>query len=73
MEENILACKIYSVEDEANGGPKEGGSAHLRFWERMRRRNKRGRVRLTKYIESQKDKKRGCFCVFQNEEGMSFL
>ena len=29
MEENIPACKIYSVEDEANGGPKEGGSAHL--------------------------------------------
>ena len=32
MEENILACKIYSVEDEANGGPKEGGSAHLFSW-----------------------------------------
>ena len=29
MEENIPACKIYSVEDEANGGPKEGGSAYL--------------------------------------------
>lgn len=29
MEETIPACKIHSVEDEAHGGPEEGGSAHL--------------------------------------------
>jgi len=32
MEENIPACKIYSMEDEAHGDPKEGGIAHLLPW-----------------------------------------